>query len=402
LARAASLLSAESGVHLFIESPRPVTSRMPGLDLLRAIAIVWVMLYHGDITGMMSIDSPFIVSGWMGVDLFFALSGFLIGGQLLRPYARREPEHIGLFYARRLFRTLPPYLVVLALYFLWPDFREQPVIMPPWQFLTFTENLFIDFHGPRAFSHVWSLCVEEQFYLVTPLIAWVLMRRPALWKAVALAVVIVAGGMALRGYIWLHDLAPAQAAHDGTFTRLFMERIYYPTDTRLDGLLAGVLAAAVRAFKPQWWAAAMKQADLVLLSGVGIVLMSMWLFKQQLDFWPTVIGYPILSFGMAMLVAAGSQASSLIGRWRVPGAGLIAGMAYSLYLTHKQVYHLVREHLGAALAGHPLLALVVVVTSVFAVGGLLYVTFERPALILRDRILKRGAVGAPKVAPAQA
>ena len=373
---------------------------MPGLDLLRAIAIVWVMLYHGDITGMMSIDSPFLDAGWMGVDLFFALSGFLIGGQLLRPYARGEPEHIGLFYARRLFRTLPPYLVVIALYFAWPDFREWPTIMPSWQFLTFTENLFIDFQAPRAFSHVWSLCVEEQFYLVTPLIVWVLMRKPALWKTVTLAAVIILGGVALRGYIWFHDLAPAKAAHNGEFLPLFMERIYYPTDTRLDGLLGGVLAAALRAFRPLWWDALMKWANVVLLTGLAIVLASTWLFKDQRAFWPTLIGYPILSFGMATLVAAGASANSLIGRRRVPGAGLIAGMAYSLYLTHKQVYHLIREHLGDPLAGHPLLALAVVVSSVFAAGGLLYVTFERPALILRDRILKRGVAAAPKVAVA--
>lgn len=375
-------------------------SRMPGLDLLRAIAIVWVMLYHGDITGMMSINSPFIESGWMGVDLFFALSGFLIGGQLLRPYAKHEPEHIGLFYARRLFRTLPPYLVVLLLYFTWPDFREWPQIMPPWQFLTFTENLFIDMHGARAFSHVWSLCVEEQFYLVTPLIVWVLMRKPALWKTVTLAVVIVAGGIALRGYIWLHDLAPAQAVHDGSFTRLFMERIYYPTDTRLDGLLGGVLAAAVRAFRPGWWDALMKDANALLFIGFMMVLGSMWLFNDQRAFWPSVIGYPILSFGMATLVAAGASANSIIGKRRIPGAGLIAGMAYSLYLTHKEIYHLIHEHLGAQLAGHPLLAFVVVVSSVFAAGGLLYITFERPALIIRDRILKRGVAAAPKIAVA--
>ncbi len=368
-------------------------SRMPGLDLLRAIAIVWVMLYHGDLTGMMSIDDNAIISaGWMGVDLFFALSGFLIGGQLFRPYSRGESEHIGLFYFRRLFRTLPPYLVIVALYFAWPDFREQPKIMPAWQFLTFTENLFIDFHGPRAFSHVWSLCVEEQFYLVTPLIVWVLMRKPALWKAATLAALVIVGGMALRGYIWLHDLAPAKALHDGSFTRLFMERIYYPTDTRLDGLLGGVMVAAVRAFKTDWWDALMKRADLLLVSGFAIVVLAMLLFKDQRDFLPSVIGYPILSLGMATLVAAGAGDNSPIGRWRVPGAGMIAGMAYSLYLSHKQVYHLIKEHLGAQLADQPVLAFAVVVGAVFAVGGLLYLTFERPALKVRDWLLKRRAV----------
>jgi peptidoglycan/LPS O-acetylase OafA/YrhL len=374
-------------------------SRMPGLDLLRAVAIVWVMLTHSFLTGMAPDENIVMDSGWMGVDLFFALSGFLIGGQLFRPYVKGEPEHAGLFYARRLFRTLPPYLVVVAIYFTWPGFREQPTIMPLWQFLSFTENLFIDFSHPRAFSHVWSLCVEEQFYLAAPLIVWLLMRRPAAWKAIALGVAIVFGGMALRAFIWLHDLAPLKAAHaGGPFMHAFMERIYYPTWTRLDGLLAGVGVAALRAFRPQAWAAVQRRANLILAGGVAAVGLSIWLFKEQSDFLPSVIGYPILSAGMGMLVAAGASATSLIGRWRVPGAGLIAAMAYSLYLVHKEIYHLVRVAIGAQLVGHPLLGFVVYGGAALAGGALLYVTFERPALILRDRILSRS----PRIAPAPA
>jgi peptidoglycan/LPS O-acetylase OafA/YrhL len=373
-------------------------SRMPGLDLLRAIAIVWVMFTHYGFTGRDFDGNLFMDSGWMGVDLFFALSGFLIGGQLLRPYARGEPEHIGLFYVRRLFRTLPPYLVVVALYFGWPFFRERPTIMPLWEFLTFTENLFIDFRGAQAFSHVWSLCVEEQFYLVAPLIVWVLMRRPAAWKAITLAGAIVAGGMALRGYIWLHDLAPLKDEHSAAFVKLFMERLYYPTDTRLDGLLGGVSVAAVRALRPQLREALMRRANFLLACGLVLVGVCIWLFRDQRAFLPNVIGYPILALGMALLVAAGAGARSLIGRWRVPGAGLIAAMAYSLYLTHKAVYHTVGMLVGPALDHRPWVAILVFGGAALAGGTLLYLVAERPALILRDRLLKRGLFAAPKAA----
>ena len=129
----------------------------------------------------------------------------------------------------------------------------------------------------------------------------------------------------------------------------------------------------------------------------------MWVFKQQRDFVPTVIGYPILSFGMASLVAAGASANGLIGRRRVPGAGLIASMAYSLYLTpqtglppdRRAFWRVARGTARVGLRRRRRFAL-------FAVGGLLYVTFERPALILRDRVLKRGVAAAPKVVALEA
>ena len=148
-------------------------NRLPGLDLLRAIAILWVMTYHALILGLIA-PNEVARFGWMGVDLFFALSGFLIGGQLFKPIARGGKLEPGTFYARRLFRTVPTYLVVLALYFTVPMFRERPGLGPLWQYLTFTQNLFVDFYRVKAFSHVWSLCVEEQFYLIAPLVVMLL------------------------------------------------------------------------------------------------------------------------------------------------------------------------------------------------------------------------------------
>jgi len=369
-------------------------SRAPGLDLLRALAILWVMFYHALVLRLVPETNPVATFGWMGVDLFFALSGFLIGGQLFRPYARHEPEHFGLFYLRRLFRTLPPYLVVVALYFTVPVFRERRTIEPLWQFLTFTENLFIDFSQPRAFSHVWSLCVEEQFYLVAPIVVFGLMRRPAPWLAAAFCGGLLIGGMVLRGYIWLHDLGPIQHVTNGpaSFNQLWNERIYYPTWTRLDGLLDGMVFAAIRALRPGLWTMLMQRANLILIVGLAAVAVAIGLFVNQQAFIPTVIGYPILSFGMACLVAAGATPYSLIGRWRVPGAAAVAAMAYSLYLTHKQVYHMVHLLVGQQMDQKPVLASLIYSGAALAAGALLYVTLERPALRLRDRVLGTGGI----------
>jgi peptidoglycan/LPS O-acetylase OafA/YrhL len=133
------------------------TNRLPGLDLLRAVAIIWVLLYHASVAGLVSPASWIVGFGWMGVDLFFALSGFLIAGQLLRPWARGAKPNYRRFFARRLLRTLPAYLAIVALYFLIPAVRERPEIQPLWQFLTFTENFDVMFPLPKAFSHAWSL-----------------------------------------------------------------------------------------------------------------------------------------------------------------------------------------------------------------------------------------------------
>lgn len=363
-------------------------SRAPGLDLLRAIAIVSVMYSHTQLFGLRPVDDPVASFGWMGVDLFFALSGFLIGGQLFRPVAAGDPVRPGVFYLRRLFRTAPAYLVVVALYFTVPGVREREGLAPLWQFLTFTENLFVDFAHARAFSHVWSLCVEEQFYLVVPLAVWLLSaRRGSLLRPSVIAALVLAG-MALRAEIWLHDLAPLKAAHQGTaFAFGWMERIYYPTWTRLDGLLAGVAFAEVRAFWPRLWADLARRANLILAVGVAGLAVSVWLCADQRSFAASVFGFPILSASMGCLVAAGASASSLIGQRALPGAGLIAAMAYSLYLTHKQTYHLIQVAAGPWLAERPAFAVLAYAGGALAAGAALYFLVERPFLRLRDRIL---------------
>src|SRR6516165_12042278 len=91
------------------QARRESTDRLPGLDLLRAVAILWVMDFHAQAFRIVASSDHVARFGWMGVDLFFALSGFLIGGQLLRPLSKGQALRPVTFYVRRLFRTLPPY-----------------------------------------------------------------------------------------------------------------------------------------------------------------------------------------------------------------------------------------------------------------------------------------------------
>jgi len=175
-----------------------------------------------------------------------------------------------------------------------------------------------------------------------------------------------------------------------------MERIYYPTWTRLDGLLAGFTLALVKTFRPGAWAAVTRRANLVAAAGVAGFGVSVWLFQDQHALIPSIIGYPILASSMACLVASAASPHSLLGRLRIPGAPAVAAIAYSLYLVHKPVMHLTRLYLGGGLTGHPLVAAVAYPGLAIAAGSLLYLGVERPFLWLRDRLLApRPALTAP-------
>lgn len=368
-------------------------NRLPGLDLLRAWAIIWVMLFHSYVVGGLGERFAWLGNdGWMGVDLFFVLSGYLIGYQLLKPLAEGAPLAWRTFYRRRAFRILPAFLVVLAIYLAWPAAREAPGLAPAWQFASFTLNLLIDYEHNKAFSHAWSLCVEEHFYLVFPWLAWWLMRRPSLGRALAVGLGLVAFGMAVRGYVWLHDMAPVREQPGPAFGLRFVEGIYYPTWARLDGLLAGVALAALRVGRPQAWVRLQRHAGVVLVVGVGLSALAWWLFRERLGFWPSVIGYPLLSLALAFLVAA---AVALPQRWAVPGAGWLARISYSLYLSHKLALHAVATWWVGPWQLHGLAAFALYATGVLVLGALLYYAVERPFLRWRERLdsHRSGALG---------
>ncbi|HEY7403361.1 MAG TPA: acyltransferase [Candidatus Angelobacter sp.] len=361
------------------------SSRLPGLDLMRGLAILWVMPFHLRFTTMPSVLYGIGRTGWMGVDLFFVLSGYLIGSQLLRPYLSGSQPSLGGFYLRRAFRVLPAFLAVLLLYLLVPSFREAPSLSPVWQFLTFTENLRIDYLHDQAFSHVWSLCVEEHFYLVLPLLILVLMRKPSFAKALAAVIAILLFGFVVRACVYHFQLQPLLNAEDDTFTVRYVEKIYYPTYTRLDGLLMGVILALIKTFRPAWWRSMMAQGYLLLAVGLGLCSLAIWIFHDRFGFTGAVAGFPLLSLGLALIVASSLSPRCVLSRVR--GFALPATLAYSLYLTHKEIGHLDTLYLNRLLSpSTPWINFTVMFLTSFIAAGVLYLVIERPFLRLRERI----------------
>lgn len=376
-----------------IQSGVPKPGRFPGLDNLRAAAILLVMVFH--LQGYLpAVLAPIGQIGWMGVDLFFVLSGFLIGTQLLRPYSDGKRVSIREFYLRRAYRILPAFLLVLLLYYVLPVWREAPGPTSIWEYLTFTWNLILSgYPDQRAFSHVWSLCVEEHFYLVLPaLVVW-LMRRPKMSKATVTVAAIVAGGIALRAWLLFHVVRQVPADDDRAWT-LFMRWIYYPTDTRLDGLVAGVALAAIRIFRPSWflaksgWAKVAGHGTSMLIGGLALVAAALWMFRWD---YPNmeetagiVVGFPVLSAGLGLVVAAATCNRGVI-QIRIPGARGLAILAYSLYLTHKAVAHVDRAIFPWMEQSTSWLTAGIYALSCLAVAAALYFAVERPFLMLRAR-----------------
>lgn len=357
------------------------TARLPGLDLLRAVAIVWVMLFHSFLVGGLGPDFSWLSRyGWAGVDIFFVLSGFLIGTQVFAPLQRSEPLRFGPFYARRAWRILPAFAAVLTIYTWFPGLREAPGLQPWWQFATFTVNLFIDYDRNQAFSHAWSLCVEEHFYLVFPLLAYALTRRSSVLKCAALWASLAALGIVLRGTVWLHD-----AAMD-TQRNWFIEDIYYPTWMRMDGLIMGVMLAALRVYRPRLWAQVLERSNICLILGMATCGLAFYLFRNRTGLLANTLGWPALSSGMGLLVIAGASNRSLIGRWRFPGAEWIAAASYSLYLSHKLVFHFVSENLVPWMPQSGFLHFLTYALSALAGGAALHYLVERPFLAWRDHL----------------
>lgn len=362
--------------------------RFAGLDHLRALAIIIVFVFHytvfgGHPPGLAECSSW----GWTGVDLFFVLSGFLIGGQLFAKIAKDQPVSYGEFYFKRSLRILPAYFAVLALYVLIPGFKERSQLPPLWRMITFTQNLGLDASKEGAFSHAWSLCIEEQFYLIFPLLIIGLSAIKAHKKAVLLIPALFLFGFAIRTWIW-YDILP-KAENQGV---AYYSYIYYPTWSRLDGLLAGVALAAFYYFKPAAWQKLTAKGNRILLIGLAL-LAGAWLLSHndhQYKLSGAIFGYPAIAIAYGTLVLGGLSPTSFLYKYSSSVTRLIATLSYSIYLTHKQLIHLTHEFLQPRGIDNDSYTSFWISTAVCFLGGwLLHLIVEKPFLRLRDRFLVR-------------
>ncbi|PTL78893.1 acyltransferase [Vitiosangium sp. GDMCC 1.1324] len=362
--------------------------RFDGLDTLRAVAILLVFAYHYMVfvSGTPTFGWVSTV-GWTGVDLFFVLSGYLIGNQLFAGIAKGKALSLRAFYIRRILRTLPNYYVVLALYFMLPTVMGGKQPPPLWRFLTFTQNLWLK--PGTAFSHAWSLCIEEQFYLLLPLvIVGALhfgrsMSKRAAWFALT---GLILAGVALRCVLWFQYGQEAGGAVEG-----YYPNIYYSSFCRFDEFLPGVAIALLKNFHPRLWERVVGWGRTTLAAGVLATAVLFYLLANYYyidgygyGFAMTGFGYSLMACAFALLVVAALSPGSLLYRVRVPGAASLAAWSYAIYLSHKPLAHIMRTQLEPWGLGEG--TRVAIISAVCLLGGwLLYRFVETPFMRLRDR-----------------
>jgi peptidoglycan/LPS O-acetylase OafA/YrhL len=361
--------------------------KLNGLDTLRAFAIVLVFMYHYQV--FVSREATFGLAstiGWIGVDLFFVLSGYLIANQIFSGIVRGQALSLKAFYARRFLRTLPNFYVVLALYFLFPAVMGGNTPPALWRFLSFTQNYQLP--PGTAFSHAWSLCIEEQFYLVLPAVVMLCVRYG---KSISLGWVLLIGlivmGIATRGTLWLHYGRLADGAING-----YHPHIYYSTFCRFDELLPGVAIAMLKNFHPDTWKRLMLKGNALLIAGVLSCTVLVYLLLNYYDiegygygFFMTAFGYSLIAMCFAVLTVAALSPSSWLYRVRVPGAAQLAAWSYAIYLSHKALAVIIER----LLANHGIdarsgLAVLLISCVCVAGGWLLYRLVETPFMKLRD------------------
>lgn len=338
---------------------RPSLPYNPALDGLRGLAILLVILSHA--------HAPLFNGAFYGVDLFFVLSGYLITSLLLR-----EVEHSGRiaywqFYRRRLYRLMPALALFLLAYclvapFVWPDLSD--IYSDALVSLFYLADYGIAFFDqPETLLHMWSLAVEEHFYLVwPPLLMLLLHASPAgrRWRLMAL--------LWLLSWAWrvLWVLQGQQ----------FYE-IFFRFDTRVSGLLLGALLAALLIEQPVWFTALRQR----LAHGLWLVLAVPLLMEQAWDDMNVMVwGLTLVECAtFVILLALQNQRSALHEMLRAPVLVWLGRLSYGIYLWHYPIVRYLRADGHWALTA----ALGLALSALLAWVSL--VTVERWALALRER-----------------
>lgn len=363
--------------------------KLYGLDHLRSFAIAFVFLFHyGRLFPHPDWTNTISKFGWTGVDLFFVLSGFLIASQLFATIAKNEIISFKTFFIKRFFRIIPLYLFTLTLYFLFPIVREREALAPLWKYLTFTHNIGLDLRSQGTFSHAWSLCIEEQFYLLLPIILIGLTHFKLKSMGFYLLTILYMSCFLVRLYSWNTLVLPFKEMDD--FWAYWYKWIYYPTYCRLDGLLVGVTIAASVQFAQEFTNWVNRFVYWVLLLGIVTLVIAYNFCLDQESFIASIWGFPLVSLGYGLLVWVAICPASFLYKLQSKFSACIASLSYSIYLIHKIIVHLTQEILSSyKIEKEGNLMFILCISTTLLVSFLMQQLIEKPFMKWRDYILRK-------------
>jgi peptidoglycan/LPS O-acetylase OafA/YrhL len=389
----AAAFDVRVNLRALLHPPARRSDHFAPVDGLRALSVLWVIAFH--VTTELGRALPrddlllrFLRRGFLGVDVFFVISGFLIGFLVLRDRRDRGYVDVGRFYYRRALRVLPAYWFTLALYCAMLGANRENVI---WN-LAFVNN-FLPGHE-QCMSWAWSLAVEEQFYLVFPGFVWLLYcvrrRRVRFLFAMLVLAFVVRGA-----FIYADDLYLPGPDRDQRWLDTFYTRTY----ARYGSLLCGVIAAylllhtnVLARFRRSMWRVPLVLASVAVIGDMalrGPVLEHGW------PSWTNFVYLTTASYLFAIAVACLMLASIagvrelgwlsrlLQARWLFP----IGQLSYASYLVHLLIIAWLLEsrtlRRAQSLAELSWQGLVVVIATL-AMAATIYLVLERPLMNLRD------------------
>lgn len=361
--------------------------RLPGLDGLRGIAVLAVIIYHADVS--------LLVGGFLGVDVFFVLSGFLITSLLIEELARTNNVDRARFYMRRIRRLMPALFLVLffsvlvsglfvfdAAYHVRRDLPWAITFVLNWSYLFFEQSYFVNISRPPLLQHLWSLSVEEQFYVIWPILLIALYKVRIGNLTPRVKIFFVSATLAIVSTAWMIYLSVT----NGFPIPNDPSRVYFGTDTHAMGLLVGCAAAALwrhEKLNPRLTpdrATALNALGFFSLAGLAYFF---W-FVSELNEFLYRGGFLVLSILTAALVIVsahpGLKFGSFLGN---PVLKWFGDRSYGIYLWHWPIFVLLRS--GIDVQWPEPIAFVVKIAIVLVVADLSYRFVEMP--------IRNGAIG---------
>jgi len=310
--------------------------RIFGLDILRAMAILFVVIGHGKSLLPSQLHFLHKLFVFDGVSIFFVLSGFLIGGILIKLLDNSKPtkELLIDFWIRRWFRTLPNYFLILFLLLVFSFiYNDIASIWNTKRYFVFAQNLF--YQHPKFFTEAWSLSIEEWFYLITPACIFLLIHVFKLQPK--RSILIVAATILITVLLFrLFRYSHTQINSLNEWNLLFRKQVI----TRLDSLMYGVICAYIQYFANTTW---LKYKKTLLILGVFIFVVIKILFLSNIisytGFYNCVLSFSVTSIATALLLPYLSDLKTGSGTIH-SGITMISLISYSMYLLNLSVVKL--------------------------------------------------------------